>query len=360
MQDKKYWQERMINQVLMGERSVLEYERMLEDAYNASLAEINKEIQAFYGKYAKDNQIPYAEARRRLNAGELKEFQALLKKWYALAQEHNMSREYIEYLKELGNRVYISRLESLQASIRAEIEALKTDQYKSMTELLFINYMAAYYAANYTMTHGLGFSVNFAEIDKLGIETAVKTRWDKRNYSDSIWNDKDKLLDTMNKILPQSFSRGLNSNKLGDMIAKELNTSKNKGRALARTEVNYLCNQADLTTYKAIGIEKYEFLATLDLRTSEICRGMDEFIGKVTQATVGVNFPPMHVNCRSTTIPHFEDQEVEERVARNQEGKTIKVPRRMSQESWIKQYVPEEQQENLLKFMKKFYTEEKS
>lgn len=357
MRNKEYWQQRRINQILMGERSVLEYEALLEQAYVLALAEINKEIQAFYGKYATDNKISYAEARRRLDAGELKEFQALLKKWYAVARENDLSKEYIAYLKDLGNRVYISRLESLETSIRAEIEILKTNQHKSMTELLSSNYMAAYYVSHYTMAHGLEFAVNFARVDKLGIETAIKTRWNQRNYSDSVWADKDKLLNALNTIIPQSFSRGLNSNTLGDMIAKELNTSKNRGRTLARTEVNYLCNQADLITYKAIGILEYEYLATLDMRTSDICRSMDGFIGKVTQATVGVNFPPMHPNCRSTTIPYFADEDAADRVARNQEGDTIRVPRRMSQETWIKTYVPEEQQESLLKFTQKHYTE---
>jgi len=358
MMSKQYWTERSIAQVLMGERSVLEYEQLLDEAYKLALVEIRKEIQAFYGKYAEKNKISYAEARRRLTPTELKDFQSLLKKWYASARESNMSPEYIERLKMLGSRVYLSRLQSLEAAIQFQIEALKTNQYQSVTTLLSTNYLAAYYSSNYTVSKGLGVAVNFATIDKLGIETTIKTRWNKRNFSDSIWRDRDRLLEVMSRIIPQSFSRGLSSNELGDMIAKEMNTSINRGRALARTEINYLCNQADLTTYKGIGIEKYEFLATLDLRTSEICRDMDGFIGKTSHASVGVNFPPMHVNCRSTTIPHFADQEVIDRVARNEDGETITVPRGMTQEQWIKEYVPQDQQGRLLTFIGKFRPKE--
>jgi SPP1 gp7 family putative phage head morphogenesis protein len=244
--------------------------------------------------------------------------------------------------------------------MRYEIEMLKTNQYKTMTDLLSVNYLAAYTGTQFTIAQGVESAINFEALDKAGIEEAVKTRWDKRNYSDSIWQDKDKLLDALTKTLPQSFARGLRADVIGDLIAKELNVSKNRGRALARTEVNYLSNQADLNVYKAIGIEEYEFLATLDMRTSDICRSMDGFKGKISQVQVGVNFPPMHVNCRSTTIAYFADSDSVERVARNGEGKNIKVSRRMTQEEWIKKYVPEEDKNRLLKFMKKFGTEEKS
>ena len=73
------------------------------------------------------------------------------------------------------------------------------------------------------------------------------------------------------------------------MLAKELNVSQNRGRTLARTEINNICNQADLAVYKAAGIDKYQFVATLDLRTSEICRSMDNTVHEVSQARTGIN-----------------------------------------------------------------------
>ena len=66
----------------------------------------------------------------------------------------------------------------------------------------------------------------------------------------------------------------------------------------------------------------------------------------------------MHPNCRSTTVPKFSDQKVEERVARDEDGQTIKVSRKMTQEQYINTYVPEEDRERLLSFRKKFYKTE--
>ena len=358
MRDAKYWAERALNEMLMGERSVLEYEDALLQAYTIALREIKKDIDAFFTRYAKQHKISYAEARKRLTSTEMKEFQSLVNRWLSEAQSGKWSSEYVKYLQKLIDAKYISRLEMLEADVRYQIELIEHHKHIDVTELLSINYLASFYDRSYTIAHGSEMSVRFDAVSKAGVEKAIKTKWSQYSYSQTIWNDRDKLVRTMQTIIPQSFSRGLSSNQLGDMIAKEMGASRNRGRTLARTEVNYVCNQADLDAYKMCEVEKYDYLATLDMKTSEICRGLDGTVHEVRHAKVGVNFPPMHPNCRSTTIPHFEDDDGEERVARNENGRTIRVPRKMTQEEYINTYVPEEDREKLLSFRKKFYKTE--
>lgn len=359
MRDAKYWAERALNELLMGERSVLEYEDALLQAYTIALREIKKDIDAFFTRYARQNKISYAEARKRLTSPELKEFQALVNRWLQEARDGVWSSEYIKYLEKLLGAKYVSRLEMLEADVRYQIELIEHDKYVDMTDLLSINYLAAYYERSYTIAHGAEIAVRFNAVTRAGVEKAVKTKWSQYNYSQTIWNDRDKLVRVLSTIIPQSFSRGLSSNQLGDMIAKEMNASRNRGRTLARTEVNHICNQADLDAYKMTQIVEYEYLATLDMRTSDVCRSLDGTTHKVSQAQVGVNFPPMHPNCRSTTVPKFEDDyDDPERTARDENGKTIKVPRRMTQEEYIRTYVPEEDREKLLNFRNKFFKTE--
>lgn len=355
MRNAEYWAERALNELLMAERAVLEYEDALLQAYTIALREIKKDIDAFFTRYAQQHKISYAEARKRLTTPELKEFQALVDKWLTEARSGKWSSEYIKYLEKLAGAKYVSRLEMLEADVRYQIELIEQGKHVDMTELLRMSYLAAFYARSYTIAHGTEIAVRFNAVSKAGVEKAIKTKWSQYNYSQTIWNDRDRLVRALSTIIPQSFSRGLSSNQLGDMIAKEMDASRNRGRTLARTEVNYICNQADLDAYKIAEVEEYEYLATLDLRTSEICRSLDGTVHKVSQAQVGVNFPPMHPNCRSTTVPKFSDQYVEERVARDAEGDTIKVPRKMTQVQYLNTYVPEEDREKIFEFYKKFY-----
>lgn len=359
MRNAEYWAERALNEALMGERSVLEYENALLDAYRVALHEIEKDIDNFFRRYATANKVTYAEARKRLVSSEMDEFKAMVRMWRQYAQEHGWDRIYLQYLDNLLSAKYISRLEMLEADIRYQIELIENNKISDIKELLENNYLAAYYVRYHDVAVGAEVAVRFDTIDPQGVARAVAQKWDEGNYSTRIWNDRARLVRALKTVIPQSFSRGLNSNRLGDMIAKEMTTSKNRGRTLARTEVNFICNQADIAVYKAAGVETYEFLATLDLRTSEICRSMDGTVHKVSQAQQGVNCPPMHPNCRSTTVPHYDDLPVLERIAKDSDGKNIRVSRKTSQEDWIRTYVPQEDQEKLLKFTKKFYKTEK-
>ena len=244
MRNAEYWAERALNEMLMGERSVLEYENALLQAYTIALREIKKDIDAFFTRYANQHKISYAEARKRLTTPELKEFQALVNRWLAEARDGNWSYEYIKYLEKLMDAKYVSRLEMLEADVRYQIELIEQHKHVDMTELLTLNYLAAFYERSYTIAHGSEIAVRFNAVSRAGVEKAVKTKWSQYSYSQAIWNDRDRLVRTMATIIPQSFSRGLSSSQLGDMIAKEMNASRNRGRTLARTEVNYISNQA--------------------------------------------------------------------------------------------------------------------
>ena len=66
--------------------------------------------------------------------------------------------------------------------------------------------------------------------------------------------------------------QGINLKTMTKRVSERFETAKkNDVERLLRTEVNYVLNQATLDGYKEAGIEKYEFSATLDSRTSQIC-----------------------------------------------------------------------------------------
>lgn len=75
----------------------------------------------------------------------------------------------------------------------------------------------------------------------------------------------------------------------------------NQVLTLVRTSVNDVANAASQQVYKANPkiTQKYRYVATLDSRTSAICRVLD---GKEFEYGQGP-IPPQHYNCRSTTIP---------------------------------------------------------
>lgn len=80
-------------------------------------------------------------------------------------------------------------------------------------------------------------------------------------------------------------------------------------------------------------------MATLDMKTSAICRSMDGKHFPIDEAMPGVNYPPMHPRCRSTTITYRENKDGKTRTARSEDGKSYDVPLDMNYEEWHKTYV---------------------
>ena len=75
----------------------------------------------------------------------------------------------------------------------------------------------------------------------------------------------------------------------------------NQIMALVRTSINQVANAASQQVYEANQdiTKKYRYIATLDTRTSAICRALD---GREFEYGKGPT-PPQHFNCRSTTVP---------------------------------------------------------
>ena len=75
---------------------------------------------------------------------------------------------------------------------------------------------------------------------------------------------------------------------------------------IVRTSVNQVSNAASQSVYKANQdiTKKYQYVATLDSRTSAICARLD---GEEFEYGKGP-MPPQHFNCRSTTVPVVDDE----------------------------------------------------
>ena len=80
-----------------------------------------------------------------------------------------------------------------------------------------------------------------------------------------------------------------------------VDVSRRQAEAVARTAVQHVSQQSREATWEANSdiVEGYQFVATLDGRTTSQCRSLD---GKKFGVKEGPR-PPLHVNCRSTTIP---------------------------------------------------------
>src|SRR5690606_4098893 len=193
----------------------------------------------------------------------------------------------------------------------------------------------------FEIQRGTGFGVTFAKVDQETLEKALGTQFAGSNWSKRIWGDRDKLIGELRTKLAQAFIRGESAERTTRELADRMRVSLSNAERLVQTETAFFVGEATAAGYKASGVvHKYEFLATLDSRTSDICRSMDGRVFALSEREVGVNYPPLHARCRSTVVPYFDDEiDPGERIARDTEGDAYFVPGDMKYEEWYDEYV---------------------
>ena len=307
----KYWQSRNERLFLDGEKQGLELAEALKANYERSLKRLTSELYIFYNEYAKEGKLTLQEAKRLLSKDELKTFHKQLNEYIKYAKE-NQFNDKITEIRLLKLKTRVSRLQSLEAKIDFELSKLTNETEIELDDYYKAIYEDGYYRTIFNVEKQLGFKLDFATLNTKLIEKTVSKNYNLANYSvglGKVWENKDNLMQILNQAIPQGLTLGYNPKKLAEITSKKLKTNYNSTVRLMRTEYNLLLNEATADGYKACGIGQYQILATLDNRTSEICQEMDLEIFDLKDKEVGVNYPPFHPNCRTTTIPYYEPDE---------------------------------------------------
>jgi SPP1 gp7 family putative phage head morphogenesis protein len=174
------------------------------------------------------------------------------------------------------------------------------------------------------------------------IETILKNPWSGQHFSSRVWDNTDVLAGRMNEVITAGFMSGADIRKMVAELEDLSMMGKHAANRLVRTEVTYMSNAAEMESYKEAGIEEYIFIATLDSKTSPQCQEEDKKVYTVKDAVPGVNMPPLHPYCRSTTGAYFGPDTLKNIMLRARNlvtGKNELVPGDMNYKDWHKKYV---------------------
>ena len=300
--NRDYWEERQVKREAKAFTTIQDIEKEYKIALEKAKQNINKELSRIGTTYMKDNNLSYHDALKLLKGDEYKVWKKDL---------HDYLKEYNKLLKTApleAKKLYLE-IETLAARSRmSHLDSLKAQIDMEMVKLIFRvedsakNALTSIYRDTYTeVTKDLGIN---AIVSRDKIKTVLDRPWSGANFSERLWTNTDKLAQTVKQEIVNGMIQGINLQTMAKRVSERFETAKkNDVERLLRTEVNYTLNQATLDGYKEAGIEKYEFSATLDSRTSQICSELHGEVFEIKKIAVGLNYPPMHPRCRSTTIP---------------------------------------------------------
>lgn len=258
-------------------------------------------------------QLREAEQRLKFQSKTEKELEKELERIYRASADKLIDKMVNLYPQLLDEDTLVThyyryiRYFELREQINKELISLGKKELKEVEDKLKIMYL---YSSKKTLK-GLDFPIN----NKKELETVIKALWDNRtSWSTTVWckdglsgtQRVEKAMTQLHNQLERGLSdcvlRGASKDELVKTLKSRFGVSYSEASRMARTELTYIQNQATLDSYKQAGIEQYEFLAELDDRTSDICHQLNKQRFNIDSADVGVNYPPMHPNCRSTVL----------------------------------------------------------
>lgn len=338
MKNAEYWKRRAEVMKLASEQRADGWWREAEKEFDKALYRIQKEIDAWYQRFATNNRITLLEAKRLLKTRELEELRWDVEQYIKAGQ--SLDPKWKKQLENASARVHISRLEAIQLQIQQQIEILYANQLDGLDELMRRIYSDGYYQMIFEVQKGFGVGWDFARLDERRLEAVLKKPWttDGMTFSDRVWSDRDALNAAVYTDLMQAMIRGDAPDKTAAQLAKQMNAAKSSAKRLVVTETAYFAGESQKQAYLELDIKQFEIVETLDTKTCSVCQPLDGKIVPMSEYEVGVTVPPFHPNCRGCTAPYFSDN-YGERIARGQEGKTYYVPGDMTYSEWKRQYV---------------------
>ena len=340
MKNADYWRGRFSiledTAFKQSEQSIQAVEQMYLEAQRS----VQKEIEAWYGRFAVNNQISLADARKLLTTGQLEEFRWTVDQYIQAGKKAGLDAAWLKRLENASAKVHVSRLEAVQMEIQQQLEVLYGNQVDEIDSLLKKVVGNGYTHTAFEIQKGIGLGWDMTALNQQKLETLISKPWttDGRTFRDRCWVNKADLVNTINTQMVQGMLRGDSPEKTIQAIQKQFGVSRYKARRLVHTETSYFNAQATKEAYKDLDIEKVEILETLDSRTCSVCGGLDGTVIPLAQYEPGVTVPPFHPNCRGTTCPHYEDMKGE-RAARNADGEVYYVPANMTYTQWKKAFV---------------------
>lgn len=342
MNKLSYWERRQAEDTHRAFEKAEDVSKQIADVYLKASRYLSYESEDIFERFQTKHNLSEDEAKQLLNTMQDRtSLDELLQK---LENTKNKD-EKRELIKKLEAPAYQARLERLRQT-QEQIDWIMQNIYhqeKTFNTDFYTNLaMESYYRSVFNIQQRVNAGFSFNYVSAKVIDQVINSRWSGKNYSERIWKNTQELAQDLKEELLVSLITGRTHRETAQIIAERYAQGYAKARRLVWTESAYIMGELNFKAYEECGIEEYQFLAILDLRTSNICRKMDGMIIRTKQKITGQNYPPMHPYCRTTTVPVI-DKELEKKLTKDAidpvTGEHIEVPANMNYEEWYKKYV---------------------
>lgn len=290
---ENYWIERERKHIEKSIKDDKEKFKLIRRNYNRAFNEVDKEIQAFYQRYATKEGITMAEAVKKVSKADIQSFSEKAKRY---VKEKNFTPQANEQLRLYNLTMKINRLEMLKANIGLELTSMANDEFFSMRTVLEQNA----YDELERQAGILGESVAF---DKKVVDNIVNASFQNATFSQRIWANQDVLKSEIDKLLTRGMIQGRNPKVLARDVRKQFDVTRYQSERLMITEMSRVQTGAQEMAFKEYGYEQCIWIA--ENSACDICKPQDGKVFKVSELDKGLSIPA-HPACRCSFSAYMD------------------------------------------------------
>lgn len=291
----EYWRQREEEQRKRNITDEAKYDKVVDRMYRESLADIQKEIDAFYGRYAAKEGISITDAKKRVDKLDIEAYERLAKRVVA---DKDFSPEANQAMRLYNLTMKVNRLEMLKSMIGVHLTSLSDSLDKYYTSKLDSNTAAEIKRQAGIMGDTIGAN------DKQ-VHAIVNASFHSAHFSERIWVNNSYLKQKLEQSLLASMIRGERPDYRA--FRRIFGSSLYEAKRLLHTELKRCRTEAAMQQYNRNGVEEFEFMA-LGPHPCDFCTALNGKHFKVKDFLPGDNAPPMHPHCRCSTAPWVDEK----------------------------------------------------
>ena len=306
MNRNDYWRKREEEQLKHYLTEEADIQRAMAEKYNYMLYQIQAQINDFYARYARREQITLAEAMQRVSKMDVQAFAAKAKKY---VEKRDFSPKANRELRLYNATMRINRLELLKANIGLEMVDGFNDLEHLMDNSLTKRTTDELKRQEEILRRDAGILGETISNNAKTVGSIVNASFNNATWSERIWGNQTQLRNELSSLLTQGLIQGRNPRVLAPALEKMFGVSKRNAERLMATELARVQTDAQMQTFKENEIDEYIFLS-MDTACHE-CMALNEEHFPVKDAMPGENAPPIHPNCRCSTAAYVDREAVE-------------------------------------------------
>ena len=295
----EYWRQRELRHIQENIRNDEQIVRRLRQLHLRAMENIEKEIEAFYGRYATFEGITMEEARKRVTRLDIERYERKARRY---VREFDFTEIANEEMRLYNVTMRINRLQLLKANIHLELLAMTSEEQRILYEVMTESARAEYERLSGILGQTLTYNEQM-------LATIVNSSFLSATWDELLWDNQDRLRQELDRLLNRGILQGVNPRQLARELREKFESSIYNSERLLRTELARVQQDVFQDSARQADINDYVFIAEPD--ACKLCSDLDGKIISLDEAEIGINAFPIHPNCRCSQALYIDRETFE-------------------------------------------------